>query len=48
MPFNWNPYFPWYLAMPLVMVVARNFDGGKKLLNYPKSTKNIDLDTHKS
>jgi hypothetical protein len=48
MPLNWNPYFPWYLAMPPMMVAVGNFHGGRKLLNYPKSTKNLNLNTHKS
>jgi hypothetical protein len=30
--------------MPPMMVAIRNFNGGRKLLNYPKYTKNSDLD----
>jgi hypothetical protein len=32
--------------MPLVMVAVGNFNGGKKLLNYPKYTKISNPDTH--
>jgi hypothetical protein len=30
--------------MPSMIVTIGNFNGGKKLLNYPKYTKNLDLD----
>jgi hypothetical protein len=30
---NLNAYFPWYPAIPLMMVIARNSNGGRKLLN---------------
>lgn len=30
---NLNPYFPWYPSIPLMMVIARNSNGGRKLLN---------------
>jgi hypothetical protein len=32
--------------MPPMMVVAKEFDGGRKLPNYPKYTKNSYLDAH--
>ncbi len=44
MPPNWNPYFPWYPTTPPMIVTIGKFNGGRKLLNYPKYTKNLDLD----
>jgi hypothetical protein len=32
--------------MPPLIVVARNSDGGRKLLNYPKYINNSYIDTH--
>jgi hypothetical protein len=29
-----------------MMVVVGNFDGGRKLMNYPKYIKYLDLDAH--
>jgi hypothetical protein len=29
-----------------MLITTGNFDGGRKLLNYPKYTKNSDPDTH--
>jgi hypothetical protein len=44
--FTFHHYFPWYPTMPPMMVAIGNFNGGKKLLNYPKYTENSDLDAH--
>jgi hypothetical protein len=46
MPPNWNPYFPWYPSRPLMTITIGNFNGGKKLLNCPKYTKNSDPNAH--
>jgi len=32
--------------MPPMIITTGNYDGGKKLLNYPKYTKNSNVDVH--
>jgi hypothetical protein len=39
-PPNWNLYFPRYPTMPPETLIVGNSNGGRKLLNYPKYTKN--------
>jgi hypothetical protein len=45
-PPNWNPYFPWYPTMPPEIIVVGNYNGGRKLLNYPKYTKDLNPNAH--
>lgn len=45
-PLGWNPYFPWYLMIPLMMVPIIPMDTNKKLLNYVEYTKISNHDAH--